>query len=311
LALQADSHSRLLELMAEHPRLTWTLGILLIFALLIVDYLLRQQRRGRQLSAMAQQMGFSFSATDASLPGAGLGRLPWYSKPGGRSFLIQNVLRGSAGGNKVLVFDCEWSRGAVKGDPPPTQTVACFHLRGRCLPDFVVQPERALSKVGWLFSGYQDINLETSPEFSRRYLLRGPDQTAVRSVFTGELAECLGRERDWHILGSGEWVAMFHSKHGFIGVMGRPVVCVQNPKNIRTFVEQAGRIAELLAASAPGTEEARATPRPAVTTFTQEEQQLNAREKRMGERLGWIWLALIGLLLLFGLAKMFRDLGGP
>jgi len=32
--------------------------------------------------------------------------------------------------------------------------------------------------------GYQDIDFEISPGFSKKYLLRGPDDAAIRSVFT-------------------------------------------------------------------------------------------------------------------------------
>jgi hypothetical protein len=169
----------------------------------------------------------------------------------------------------------------------------------------VVVPENTLAKFSWSTLGYRDINLEAHPEFSRRYLLRGPDEAAVRSLFSGELAEFLGQERDWNVLGSGEWVAMFQSKYGFTGVRGMRPLCVQKPENIPAFVEKAGHIAALLAAAAPTEEAARAAAQPAVRTFQQETPLLEARMSKIGERLGWIMLGLIGLMMLIGLVKVF------
>jgi hypothetical protein len=54
------------------------------------------------------------------------------------------------------------------------------------LPEFELRSENMFHKIGKAF-GCQDINFESHPEFSKRYLLRGADEEAVRTFFTPEM----------------------------------------------------------------------------------------------------------------------------
>ena len=50
------------------------------------------------------------------------------------------------------------------------------------LPQFALRPEHLFHKIGQVM-GYQDIDFDSHPEFSKRYLLRGADEEAVRRAF--------------------------------------------------------------------------------------------------------------------------------
>src|SRR2546422_3151571 len=53
-------------------------------------------------------------------------------------------------------------------------------MEGR-LPTFMLTPEDLRAKLAVLFGG-QDVDFDDSPEFSRRYRLRGTDEDAVRAL---------------------------------------------------------------------------------------------------------------------------------
>ncbi len=53
------------------------------------------------------------------------------------------------------------------------------------LPNFTLRPENLFHKIGQVF-GYQDIDFDSHPEFSKRYLLKGENESEVRSTFSAD-----------------------------------------------------------------------------------------------------------------------------
>ncbi len=101
----------------------------------------------------------------------------------GRSKKVRNLMRGTVRDLHVSIFDYQYTVGAGKHQHTWNQTVISFELQGRNLPAFTMRPENVFHKLGSMM-GYQDIDFEISPGFSKKYLLRGPDDAAIRSVFT-------------------------------------------------------------------------------------------------------------------------------
>jgi hypothetical protein len=62
------------------------------------------------------------------------------------------------------------------------------------LPSFVLFPESFFSKLGKLFGG-TDINFPEAPVFSKKYILRGPDEAAIRALFTPGLLQFLEQQQ--------------------------------------------------------------------------------------------------------------------
>ena len=90
----------------------------------------------------------------------------------GRSKKIRNLLRGTVRDSNVSIFDYQYTVGAGKHQHTWIQTVISFQLQGRNLPAFTMRPENVFHKLGSMM-GYQDIDFEISPVFSKKYLLRG------------------------------------------------------------------------------------------------------------------------------------------
>jgi hypothetical protein len=104
----------------------------------------------------------------------------------GRSRKIRNLLRGTVRESNIAIFDYQYTVGAGKHQQTHSQTVISLQLQGRNLPVFTMRPENVFHKLGSMM-GYQDIDFESNPLFSKKYLLRGPDDAAIRGVFTSRV----------------------------------------------------------------------------------------------------------------------------
>lgn len=81
-----------------------------------------------------------------------------------------------------------------------------------CLP-FAI-PELILDKEELLYralelAGFQDIDFEEYESFSRRFLLQGPDERAIREFVTPELVELLMGEDTYHLESTGDGLVIF------------------------------------------------------------------------------------------------------
>jgi hypothetical protein len=155
----------------------------LIVAVIVAD---RRAKRKRTegLQAAAATMNFTFSPEDDSALRGRLAGFHLFSQ--GRSRRVRNVLRGRAGDMDVLVFDYRYTTGSGKNSHTWEQTVMLFESTGTHFPDFSLRPEHIFHKLGEVF-GFQDIDFDSHPEFSKRYLLKGSDEQQVRNIFTSDV----------------------------------------------------------------------------------------------------------------------------
>jgi hypothetical protein len=144
----------------------------------------RAQERTRQLASVAPLLGWQFSDT------AGLNWIPNLETFAlfnqGHSKSITNAIYGETDGVKAAVFDYRYTVGSGKNSQTFTQTVVYFETPNSNLPFFSLRPERFFHKLIEAF-GYQDIDFGNHPTFSSKYLLRAPDEAAVRNLFNDAL----------------------------------------------------------------------------------------------------------------------------
>jgi hypothetical protein len=161
-------------------------GTVLIGGLIIAAIISRkrEQERTRQFANVASLLGWQFS--DA----ADLGWIPNLEKfalfTQGHSKSITDVMYGELNGIKAAFFDYHYVVGHGKNRSTYNQSVAYFEPRNLNLPFFSLRPERTFHKIISAF-GYQDIDFGNRPDFSSRYLLRAPDEGAVRQSFNDAL----------------------------------------------------------------------------------------------------------------------------
>ena len=204
------------------------LWVLLGVAVILALTFYYQKKRSQDLEHVAQELGLQFQAEEekAPLPDRTFDTLPLFRRSRRRT----HFLCGRRALGEMFLADVR----VGSGKNSYTQTVACFHLAERRLPAFELSPESWAHKIAQAF-GYKDIDFESSPEFSKNYLLRGEDEDAVRGLFGADLRNFFTGEKGWTVEGAGDWLCAY--RH----------IRTVSPKDIRSFLEQAEAVAQQFA----------------------------------------------------------------
>lgn len=149
-------------------------------------YFPRRWKKQRTLAmhALAERLGWTFQGAPSLDVIDGHDRLELFTT--GRRQVIRNHLSGRRGEHAVSVFDFSYVTDHGDLSNVWKQTVVQVRSPGVWLPVFVLRPEHLFHRIGGLF-GYQDIDIEADPGFSRGCLLRGPDKPAIRARFDAEV----------------------------------------------------------------------------------------------------------------------------
>jgi hypothetical protein len=160
--------------------------VLLIGGLIVATIVSRkrEQERTRMLAGTATMFGWQFSEVAGLNWIPNLETFPLFSQ--GHSKEIRNAMYGDMEGVKTAVFDYKYVTGHGKHSQTHNQSVVYFEPRDFSLPQFSLRPEGVMHKLISAF-GYQDIDFGQRPTFSSRYLLRGPDEPAIRTLFSDAL----------------------------------------------------------------------------------------------------------------------------
>ncbi len=203
----------LMHILASSPP-TWLwplfVGSLVAAVLVLAISRRRERRRTEALSQAASQHGLSFEGESASLATAESGAIHLFNI--GHHRQSRNVMRGTSGGMDLVLFDYRYVTGSGKSQSTHEQTVAAFRVPGANLPGFELRHETMVEKIASVF-GYQDIDFPDHAEFSRRYLLRGKDENAVRAAFSPALIDFFEQlaagEKWWGVEGAGDSLVVF------------------------------------------------------------------------------------------------------
>lgn len=151
-----------------------------VFAIFAIVFYLKEKKRTEKLQQLAASLGFGFdkkSTLDVLKTTHDLGL---FAKGRGRS--LKNRLYSTGGTIDEMVFGYQYTTGTGKHSSTYNQTVAYFHNDYMALPRFELCPENFLHRIAEKF-GYQDIDFDTEPDFSKQYLLRSNDEPAIRKAF--------------------------------------------------------------------------------------------------------------------------------
>jgi hypothetical protein len=184
-------------------------GIVAFIGLIAYVGMVQERKRADAMQQVATVMGFSYAKDDA---GAGLppraATLPLFDR--GHSRKAKNLLGGTLADHPVTVLDYTYVTGSGKNRSIHRQTVALFSEAAGGLPDFEMVPENVFHKIGAVF-GYQDIDFPEDEEFSKRYLLRGLDEPAIRGTFSSAARMLLLQSPGWSVQTRDGAVALFHA----------------------------------------------------------------------------------------------------
>ncbi|HET9399738.1 MAG TPA: hypothetical protein VFO34_02205 [Candidatus Acidoferrales bacterium] len=189
---------------------TWTaiITIAAIGIVLAISYSLAN-RRAAALQNAAAAMRFSFERKGEALRNELNSSLNLLRS--GRNPTAYNVMRGPG---DVALFDFEYTVGADRSARTIGQTVAAYRFPGALMPEFHLCGEDFFHRAASAF-GYKPIGFDTHPDFSKRFLLRGSDENAIRSFFQPALLDffrTLPEKPAWNIEAAGPWLIIYRAK---------------------------------------------------------------------------------------------------
>lgn len=181
---------------------------------LIVYLIIRHEKKRREaLRERAQTLGFTYTKK-AGLDEIGKAR-EFHLFNVGHSKRIRNLMARGADSTQTRIYDYRYTTGGGQHSHTHMQTVFQFESSRLKLPAFIIRPENIFHKIGKSF-GYKDIDFEAYPEFSKKYLLRGEDEEAIRKLFNQEL------------------IIRFEAKKGLIVEGKGPLlICYRSSKRVR------------------------------------------------------------------------------
>ncbi|MFN8178048.1 MAG: hypothetical protein U0167_08970 [bacterium] len=182
-----------------------------------------QEKRTEAMRRFARMRGFEFREKDA-----GVAVKTHLFKQGHRGKSVNALSRDDLGG-KVVLFDYRYVRSAGQNSHVHTQTVAAFRHDGRSLPPFELRPENVLDKVASVL-GWMDIDFDNRPDFSSAYLLRGPDEAAIRRAFGTAVLAFFEKSRGWSVEAEDPWLLVYRGSK-----------CVK-PEELEKFLEEARQV---------------------------------------------------------------------
>jgi len=198
-------------------------GVLLIVAAAAYSAHVAEKKRIESLRQVAQDLGFDFEPKGDAAFLQSLGLFHLFSQ--GHSKALSNLLRGKAQDLEVAIFDYRYVTGSGKHRHTWNHSVVCFRFGGTNLPAFSLRPENISHKIGAWF-GSQDIDFESHPGFSRRYLLRGNQEKAIRELFNTAVLDFYEAKPGLCTEGGGDMLLFYRS-----GVRAKP-------EAIRAFMEE-------------------------------------------------------------------------
>lgn len=163
---------------------TWGIIILMLGIMVVglVYNVWANKKRREALQQTALETGFNFMAEDKvySSELQNMGSFELFSK--GHSRKAYNFLRGQRRDAQVTVFDYKYTTGGGKNSHTYNQTAVLFNLEQAELTPFNLRPRGLFDKVAAKF-GQTEIDFSIAAEFTKKYLVKGNDESAIRQMF--------------------------------------------------------------------------------------------------------------------------------
>ncbi len=206
--------------------IAWLLGItfVLFFVLVVVISRRKERERAEALGRVAETVGLAFEPKVDIAAIRSLADLHLFAR--GHSKRVTNLMTGRFDDQQVAVFDYRYTTGSGKHQHSSMQTVVVLPSAKRSLPDLQMAPENPLYKIAEAF-GYQDIDIESSPEFSRHYIVRGADEAAVRAALYPGATSYFAEHEGWTVEVRSGTVGIYRANR-------RP-----KPEDMQTFIADA------------------------------------------------------------------------
>jgi hypothetical protein len=213
------------------PALILFLGLFVLIIIVVIVTWRKERDRTEALRSVAETAGLAFEPKAEVAAVRLLGDVQLFAR--GHAKRVTNLMTGRLGDQQAAVFDYWYTVGSGKGQRTTAQTVVLLPSAKGTLPDLQMAPENPLIKIAEAF-GYQDIDIESAPEFSRRYIVRGADEEAIRAALYPDATSYFAEHEGWTVEVQSGTVAIYRADN-------RP-----KPDDMRTFIEEARAAARSL-----------------------------------------------------------------
>ncbi len=120
-------------------------------------------------------------------------------------------MEGEANNAELAIFDYQYTTGGGQSSHTYRQSVFCIWSPKLYLPQFSMRPEGIFHKIGGAF-GYQDIDFDSHPEFSKKYLLRGDNEASIRQLFNNNVLTNIESQQKISIEGGGNQLVFYKKR---------------------------------------------------------------------------------------------------
>ena len=165
------------------------------------------KKRLANMEEVANELGLSWSQT---------GSLDQISHSGfnlfnqGRARKVSNLIEGVTDEVTIGIFDYQFTTGHGKHTRTTKQTVASLSSAQLGCPEFSMRPEGIFDRIGGML-GYQDIDFDSHPEFSKRFVLKGPNEEQIRAYFKPPVLEFFEKQAGISVEGVGNAVCFYRT----------------------------------------------------------------------------------------------------
>lgn len=178
----------------------FTVGLVVFFLLVaLLTYYASTvvaKRRQAAVKQMAESLGLEFQAQTSLEQLEMFRQVSYFSR--GHSHHILNHLSGSADSTSIHILDFNYTVSGGKSSTTLRQTVVALESQELHVPGFDLAPESIFTRFTEWF-GVQDIDFESHPEFSKKFVLQANNEEGVRRLLDRELLDFLCTKPDIYL----------------------------------------------------------------------------------------------------------------
>ena len=155
----------------------------------------------------AEAMGLNFTQQPADSFMAHYGHFKLFNR--GRRRGVSNLIEGDSGDVTLRIFDYKFTTGSGKQTRHLVQTIASLKSSQLNIPSLTIHPEGFLSRVGSKM-GFQDIDFDSHPTFSKMFVLKGDNEEAIRNFLTPAALEYFEAHQGISLEASGDTLFFYN-----------------------------------------------------------------------------------------------------
>lgn len=170
--------------------------VVLVVIAVVAGSLIAAKRRTEAIKQLADSLGLAFQQQTSVENLEMFKQISYFNR--GRSHQILNHLSGSTDVAAIHILDFHYTIGSGKNSSKKHQTVVALLSDELDVPGFDLAPESIFSRFTEWF-GVQDIDFESHPQFSEKFILQATNEDAVRQFLDHPLLDFLCQKPDIYL----------------------------------------------------------------------------------------------------------------